>query len=246
MPEKINVVCLTHNRAQTIITHKIVGNLIICCEESQETAYRDSLGSEFQYAIHPDSVKGVCAKRQWIIEHFDNVLMIDDDVVSMQRVCDEDMKMKDPIYNWNMIQMVGNVAGLVGAKLFGFSPHPHPVAYSPMKPFRLTGYVLGGALGMLKGHGLKFNTEFTATDDFYISALNAYRNRICFVDNRFSFAFRDTFKSPGGMASYRTMETEEKDFKLLKKYFGDVIKAKEDAHLSRNKNKFGRTLTIPF
>jgi len=70
--------------------------------------------------------------------------------------------------------------------------------------------------------------------DYWISLTNAYKNRMCLVDNRYAFAAEDTFTGSGGQSIYRTTEQEGKEVQLLQKYFGrNVVKVGHKATRGR-------------
>jgi hypothetical protein len=152
----------------------------------------------------------------------------------------------------DIIQWAGNTAHLCGCFLFGFNKNASLLIYRPFAPIKLSGFVTGCALGLLKGSRLRFSPESTAVEDFYISGLNAHFHRKAFIDTRFGFVQTDTFKNVGGQSSFRTMETERKDVLFLRRCFGEAIRLKNErtgsvhGYTSTSNNPYGRTLLIPF
>lgn len=100
----------------------------------------------------------------------------------------------------------------------------------------MSGYIMGGATGLLAGSKLWFNEEMKMGGDFWISLLNAYYHRKIWKDMRFAFTFKDTFMNPGGLSEYRNVEEEKKTFYTLRKYFGEAIRMKNDTHLAKQLN----------
>ncbi|MEA5257215.1 hypothetical protein VB264_05410 [Arcicella aquatica] len=63
-------------------------------------------------------------------------------------------------------------------------------------------------------------------------------------DTRFYFAQKDTFVNRGGLAEFRNIEAEQKDFEYLQQIFG-----KEIITLRKNQGKaheFQKSLRLPF
>jgi hypothetical protein len=243
---EVSVVVPSHKRAGRVVTGECIDNAIVCVPDSQYKAYKKAQ-PELEYIAHPDSVKGLTAKRQWIYEEFGNVFMIDDDVKHFKRMYtekgEEDTLTSEEAY-W-VVQWAANMAHMMGAYLFGFNKDANPAAYLEMRPIRLTGYV-GGVIGMLEGSDLYYDTGQSVVEDYWICALNAYKHRYMFIDTRFSTVGKDTFGNAGGCAEYRTKDLERDDTLWLRKKFGEAIALKEDTGLSTRKHEYMRTLKLPF
>jgi hypothetical protein len=196
---------------------------------------------------HPDKVKGLGAKRNWICDKFGTVFMIDDDIRGLQRLYSLHRKsICNPDEAYSIIQQCGNLAILTGCYLFGFNHFRNPAHYWGNEPYRMSGYVNGCGLGIVKGGKLKFHPEIVACNDFYIAGLNAYHHRKCFIDNRFVFVQKKIAAEKGGLGMVRSNDTERNDILLLKENFGDIIVAKKDTSTAKNTMKYGRTLRLPF
>lgn len=152
----------------------------------------------------------------------------------------------DPQTAYKIIQSTAFTAKELGAKMFGFSKEPNPVAYSGHEPFGVTGFVIGGAMGFFEGFQMKdLPDECVAATDMFISCLNAYYNRFAWYDKRYFLASPEgTFVSTGGMSDFRTVHTEEDDFKLLKAYFGSAIQLKKLNPLRKLQHGWERTLKL--
>ena len=175
------------------------------------------------------------------------VIQIDDDIKCIGRLYTEkgeNAKLdKDEAYD--IIQYIGNCARLAGAYLFGLSKECNPLSYNEMKPIQMTG-ILNGDIGLLEGSKLFFHELAKVSEDYWISAYNAYVHRYCWIDTRFSAVGQATFGNTGGCANIRTKEQEAEDTMFLRKMFGEAIKIKGDTKLATRKHEFQRTLTIPY
>ena len=250
---EFKIIIPTYRRAGLITTLDHVSRAALCVTESEADEYR-RFYPKAEIIEHPDSVKGLAPKRQWIYERYGNIFMLDDDITAVRRMYLRQFGPKlSPEETWKIIQWCGNMANLCGCYLFGFSKNPSPMLYDPFTPIALTGIVTGCAFGMLEGSKLSFSSESTAVEDFYISGLNAHYNRKTFIDKRFNFVQADTFTKRGGQSVYRSEHSERRDTLFLRRCFGDAVKIKKSVVkpgkrgvTSRSKNPYGRTMTIPF
>jgi len=242
----IDVVVPSMSRAERVLTKDAVANIILCVPESQLADYQ-LYNPGVKIETHPDSIKGIALKRQWIIEHHMNVFMIDDDITHIGNVYSEkgEKSKYDKDEAYDIIQYVGNCAKLAGAYLFGLSTQPNPLTYLEMSPIKLTGN-LHGDIGVLEGSKLYFHAKSGCADDYWISAYNAYLYRYMWQDTRFHAYGKDTFSNTGGCANVRTTESEKENTLFLRKMFGEAITLKGDTKLAKRKLESQRTLKIPF
>lgn len=246
MSVEIKVVIPSMGRADRVLTKSAIKNAILCVPESEEEAYRlNNPGMEI--LTHPDSLKGLTLKRQFIIDHFENSFQIDDDIKSIDRLYVEsgEPTKLDADEAYDVIQYIGNCAKLAGCFLFGISKEVNPLAYDEMHPIHLSG-ILNGDIGILGGSKLYFHELAKVSEDYWISAYNAYLYRYCWIDKRFAAKGVATFGNTGGCANIRTMEQEKQDTLFLRKMFGEAILLKEDTKLAKRKTEFQRTLKIPW
>lgn len=245
-PIEIAVVIPSMGRADRVLTKDAISNAILCVPESEKEEY-EKYNKGIEIVTHPDSLKGLTLKRQFIYEKFRNVFMIDDDIKCISRMYqekgEEEKLTKDEAYD--IIQYIGNCAKLAGCYLFGISKETNPLCYNEMSPISLNG-VVNGDMGLLEGSDLFFHEEAKVSEDYWISAYNAYLHRYCWIDNRFAAKAKDTFGSTGGCSNIRTKEQEKKDTLFLRKMFGEAIQMKESTKLSKCKHEFMRTLKIPY
>ena len=246
MAVDIKIVIPSMGRAERVITKHCIKNAILCVPESEAKAYAEH-NPGMEILTHPDSLKGLTLKRQFIYEHHPNSFQIDDDIKHINRLYVE--KGEEPALNpdeaYDIIQYIGNCAKLAGCYLFGLSKEGNPLTYNEFKPIFLSG-VLNGSIGLLEGSKLYFHKNAVVSEDYWICALNAYVHRMCWIDNRFSIVGTSTFGNPGGCANYRTKHQEMEDTLFLRQCFGEVIKIKEDTMLAKRKHEFQRSLSLPF
>ena len=246
MAVKIDIVIPSMGRANSLVTKECIKHAVLCVPESEKKAYQEH-NPGMEILTHPDSLKGLARKRQFIYEHFPNSFQIDDDIKHIQRIYTEsgERAALDADEAYDIVQFCGNMAKMAGCYLFGFHKDPNPLGYHEMHPIRLTG-ILNGCVGLLEGSKLYFSEKAVVSEDYWICALNAYYHRKLWCDERFAICGTDTFHNGGGCSNYRTLKQEEEDTLFLRKTFGEVIVLKQDTSIAKRKHEFQRSLKIPF
>jgi len=249
--EIVKCMIISHGRANNVKSLKAFANVSICIAENQVEEYK-KYNPGIELIVHPNNIVGLAMKYQWMYENYKNIAIIADDIDYFRRNYLSDMKQKkdvvDPITAYEIIQATAKTGKNLGAKLCAFSKESNPLTYSGHLPFKMSGLASGGVLILLEGwKNFKLSNRCILGLDYYMSGLNAYFNRICFIDLRFGvFCKEGTFISKGGMSEFRTIETEKSDFKFLKELFGDSIRVKKHENLRKKKHQFEKTLKIPF
>lgn len=177
---ELTIVIPSHRRADRVKTLELVPSAVVCIPKSQEQEYRRyNKGAEF--CLHPDTVLGLAAKRNWIYKHFGGVMMLDDDLTSFRRLYIEPNSLRPTRIGIRetvqIIQRTAMIAREMGAYLFGFSSVADGRNYRPQQPFRLTGYCNGSSFGLLRGSRVFFHQEAVAVEDYFGSLINAYYHR---------------------------------------------------------------------
>jgi len=228
--------------------------------ESQREEYARVVGSD-HIRTHPDAVKGLTPKLNYMLEAFDNykfagnadaLVFVDDDILSVQRCFTEKGEpatIRDPELIEAIITNTARLARDVGAFYFGWEASNGALRYyTGLKPFMLTGYINGCAMGFMRGHGLRFDERIVAKNDFDIAAMNAWKHRLCVKDCRYTFCQKETFTGRGGQAAFRTSQTEKRDVELLRKKWGDIFRF--GGHSGTRKRDYAGvqkiTMNLPF
>lgn len=229
-------------------SHLLIPGAVVCVPQSQRADYEKRLAADLPkiahlsafagqrpwILTHPDEVKGLTPKLNWIFDWFerqsgisDSLVFVDDDITSVQRCFTdrgEESTIRDPQLIEAIITNTARLARDVGAYYFGWEASNGALRYyTGLKPFMLTGYINGCAMGFRRGHGLRFDERIVAKNDFDIAAMNAWKHRLCFKDTRYTFCQKETFTGKGGQAAFRTMQTEKRDVALLQRKWGDIF-----------------------
>lgn len=227
-------------------THLLIPGAQICVPQSQQKAYEKRLEKDLpkiannaafagdgrpRIVTHPDTVRGLTPKLNWIFDHVHDdeaIVFIDDDITSVQRTFTEpgeESTIRDPQLIADIIRKTFILARDIGAFYFGWEASNGALRYyTGLKPFMLTGYINGCAMGFRTGHGLRFDERIVAKNDFDMAAQNAHRHRACFKNTRYTFCQKETFVGRGGQAAHRNSDTEKADVARLQKKWGPIFK----------------------
>lgn len=224
------IVIPSHNRADRVHTASLLHNPIICVAESQRADY-ERYNPNAEIVCHPDSIVGLIPKRNWMVEHFGDIFMLDDDISCMYlnyREPDDIIgaTTKDKDFIEGVIQNLYELAKLIGVNVFGFPNLTSPLHYKEFEPLTLSKNITGCSQGMISNDYLRWNEDMKVKEDMWISCLAKYYDRRVLVDNRYTFAQKETMVSSGGLATIRNQETEDESILILKKHFGSAVQLK--------------------
>jgi hypothetical protein len=229
MPE-VRVIIPSFRRSQLIYSHRVLEDYIVCIPESDYADYVAVGIPKKRIVCHPNTVIGLCPKRNWIFDNLENgkpFLSLDDDIHGMMRTftpAGVTTLLDSKVAVHEIIDNTVSMAEEIGAKFFGFANSADIRTINFNVPFALTGFVNGWSMGFLPGHGLRLPENLIGKEDYELSLQNAFRHRICFRNNRYGFNAEGTFKNTGGLAVYRNNETEKKAVAILQQRYGsDVV-----------------------
>lgn len=243
----IPIVIPSAGRFDEVHVKHACSGVILCVPECELSVYRE-YNSECEVIAHPDSIDTLSKKRNWIIQKFGSVFMMDDDVKAITRLYEINPRFSKctPDDAYRVIQSTADAAKQAGAYLFGFNQSPQTLHFNPFAPIQLKGFVNGCAIGILQGGGLYFNESIVGKNDFFITLLNAYKNRYCWKDNRYG-TIQSFANNVGGLSKKRTKQTEREDALILRKLFGEAVQRKKtDNKSARLKSEYSLTIKLPF
>lgn len=243
----VKIVIPSHKRHSRVRTTSAIYGAVLCVEESQADLYR-KCNPGIEIITHPDSVIGLARKRDWIIKNIGSCFMLDDDIDGLRRLYTEtgEEHAVHPATAYDIVQATAYAAKQAGCYLFGYHFSPNPQTFDSLNPIHMSGYVTGCAHGVLEGSKLWYNPDIICNEDYWISLLNAYHHRKIWKDMRYYWTQKDTFTNRGGLAEFRSVESEEKDFKLLQQVFGDAIQLRTKGNKEKQSHEFQKSLKLPF
>jgi hypothetical protein len=186
----------------------------LVCPESEAKAYEPC---GLKIVTTPDDVIGLGKLRNWILDHFQEeiIVMADDDVIGVRLAADLIGKeMRDEEIAYQLIVNTAICAKDLGVGAFGWNQHWDVRKYRAEYPFRLNTWA-GGVIGII-GRDIRFleRNMFKVDVDFFLEQL--LRKRIVWIENRFSFVqVRD--RNKGGNSAFRTAERVQDEIEFLKK-----------------------------
>jgi hypothetical protein len=251
LPEEIvPIVVVSKGRYGNVSTLDLLpkGTAKLVVPKFEQAKYHEA-HPDVEVLATPATVKGIVATRQWVIEQFESVFMLDDDVYAVCRMFEDistKVKITDPLTVYEIIQSSAAVARDLGAKVFGFSSYRDPVNYLSQNPIRMSAYLNASFCGFLKDHNLYYNLDIPEAEDYWISLLCVFKHRYLYQDTRYSFFTKANFVGEGGMASDRTQDKMIESTVQLKKYFGDVVNLKRPSNSKKSVNVGERSIAWPF
>lgn len=78
-------------------------------------------------------------------------------------------------------------------------------------------------IGILDGGGIFVPDDLNYNEDDFISLINAYNNRFCFIDKRFSYPFSQNEKN-GMTTGGKDVDMWNRNAKRLVEYFSPLVK----------------------
>lgn len=248
MAAEIKIVCPSKGRASAVNTAKFVDDLILVVPAKEVDEYKD-FNPMCEVIAEPNHVRNIVSSRQFILDTFDNVFMMDDDLVNVRRNYIEEGEpylVDDPVEVRALIQRAADIAEDVGAFMFGFQNIRTPLHYIDQQPFKFTGYLNASYTGYLKGHGLNYDTSYVEGEDHYMSCLNVYKNRYMYIESRYSIVTQGNFEAEGGCQTDRTKDGMLETTLKLRRQFGNVIHIKKPTAGKGKLREGERSVTFPF
>lgn len=250
-PTEIPVVILSHNRADKVHSFNAVANAYVCVEESQKSEYAKYI-PEDRIITHPDIIRGLPPKREWLFKKFDTVFSIDDDIVCFFRALSREGKALSPEEAYCHIQNLYQLSLDLDSHLFGIRVPINAVTYDGFQPYTYqAGHPAGTFCGVIdyKNSGLyNFDDTTFLAEDMFIALLNLYKHRYFVTDCRVSARIANQSKNNGGLQDIRNYQNEKKAYRILKEHFGDsiglVVRNKKKLAFSSQKQYFNRCISI--
>jgi hypothetical protein len=238
----MKIVIPSKGRSNTICSHKLFDlekhNVSVVVPKSEFDAYQDKIGKKHLVAI-PDDVLGLGAVRNWIIDHFEDeiIVMVDDDVkhmVSLLNIKAEKITSKDG--NYEILANAANCACDAGCTLFTINQSEDVRKYQHTEPFSLNAWV-GSVVGII-GRKYSFTVINKTKVDADYSLLCLLKDRIIWTDKRFSFvAPRDT--NSGVNTNFRSQKSIDSEIAFLKQ------KWKKHIRIGKSKGVYSLKLNVP-
>ena len=216
---KIEILSPSYRRADSASTQEYLPACTYVVARSEKKAY-ESAGR--RVIAVPNDVQGnVCRVRNYILDHFNRALILDDDIRCFGR-WDQQQNVKLTTDDaMEFIEQAFNLAQQLGVRMWGMNLLPDKGAYREYTPFAFRAVVLGPVQGFIN-MDLRYDETLPLKEDYDLSlqVLNKYRRTLRF--NMYHYVCGQ-HTNVGGCATYRTMDRERKQFLLLQKKWGSDI-----------------------
>lgn len=216
---KIEILSPSYNRADSCITQKYLPRCTYVVAKSEAKRYR---ANGHRIIAVPNQVQGnVSRVRNWILDNFKTVLILDDDIRRFGRWDNQKNIKLTSDDAMEFIEHAFILARQLRSKMWGMNLLPDKGAYREYTPFAFRSVVLGPVQGFTD-MDLRYDELLPLKEDYDLSlqVLNKYRRTLRF--NMYHYVC-DQHKGVGGCATYRTMARERNQFFALQKKWGSDI-----------------------
>ena len=136
----------------------------------------------------------------------------------------------------NMIERYTILASDWGVYLWGVNVNCDKQSYREYSPFSTTSYISASFSCFLKGNELRYDENFSLKEDYDMTIQQCNKYRKVLRLNKYHY-FKKTAENAGGCATYRNMDIEEKQLRMLQKKWGTDIVKQDRADKSHRSDK---------
>lgn len=216
---KFEILSPSYRRPDSCTTQEYLPSCTYVVAKSEKKAYLDN-GHRI-IAVRNDVQGNVSSVRNWILDNFNPVLILDDDIRRFGRWNKQENQKLTTDEAMEFIEHAFVLAKQLGARMWGLNLLPDKGAYREYTPFAFRSVVLGPVQGFVN-MDLRYDESLPLKEDYDLSlqVLNKYRRTLRF--NMYHYVCNQ-HSNVGGCATYRTMERERNQFALLQKKWGSDI-----------------------
>lgn len=235
---KVRKVILSRSRAEHITTHKILEEFTLVVPESEIPEYEKRVKTATEIVGIPDDIHGLGAVRNWVLDRFDEeiLIMLDDDIRQFILLLGQSPQIiKRPELIEQILLNCAVMCLDAGLTLFSFSQKGDVRKYQHTEPFKLNSWV-GTIVGIIgREHRFTEQNKLKVDADYTLQVLRD--KRIVWIDERYVFTcHRDN--NSGGNGLYRTQELIDQENEFLKRKWGQYIR------IRKQKEKYGLSLGV--
>lgn len=245
MKQKFFVAIPTYKRAGHVHSLKLFPKATLFCNYGELEEYKKHYPKN-EIVECGKEVIGLTPKLNAILDYCEKhkikrLLKVDDDFTKFVSFVGGTHKQIDDLEHLNeVIERLFVMIEDANTRLFTFAPTADVRRYEGSMPFRLFSSVKIGIYGMRVGDGYRFDERFILKQDIDCALDTVMKYKYFIVENRYSFAFKETMKSVGGCAEYRNNDREQQMIKLLRSKWGS------DVFSVSNTNKGEMTINVRY
>lgn len=217
---KFDIAIPSYGRAGLVKSHLLFPSAVIVVCEAQAAAYREHYGT--RVVTVPDSEDGgISRKRNAILNRFENVLIVDDDLSAVEMFeLGARIKLAGD-YLFKIVARYFDLAAALGVTFWGVNSNTDANGHDTFQPFNLLALISGPWGGHLKP-ALRYDERLNGKEDVDFWLRTVARHRLTLRVNKIHY-LNDHAKLAGGFAAMRTMDKEKADMEFLRRRFGSKV-----------------------
>lgn len=223
---KISVCCPSYKRPKV----KTLNYLPFCrvyVDNKEYEDYKKANPENADIVSVPDGIQGnLCRIRNYIIDQElkdnDVCLIIDDDLGGVYYFEKLEEKRVEPEDFLEFIEKYSVMAKDMGAFFWGVNCNSDPQCYREYTPFSTVSYIGGPFQCFLKGVEERYDETLPLKEDYDMTLQQLNKHRVVLRVNKFHYKCEQS-TNVGGCATYRNIEREKEQLRLLQKKWGSKI-----------------------
>lgn len=177
----------------------------------------------------PNSVKGITATRNWILDNADDrwVVMVDDDVktqgwIRLAKFTGHHEAIGEKEWIAECVRLFEITEGMK-YRIWGVATDGALRSVYPWKPILFRSYVTASFMGIVNDGKTRFDERFPVKEDYEL-CLRCIREDGGIVAARYLYWANSHWSDPGGCSAYRTQLTELRAIKMLAEMYPGMIR----------------------
>jgi len=214
-------------RAGSTKSNKLLTTATLYVPAAEANAYRATSTNEVVGV--PDSIHGITATRNWILDNVTDrrVVFVDDDVKAAGwcelfpfSVKHRRLKESQWLAEWG--KLFDLLDGL-HLRIWGVATQSAARSVYPWAPFRFHSYVTASCMGIDNASGVRFDESFPVKEDYEL-CLRCIKEDGAILSAQYIYWENEHWGTGGGCKSYRTQEMEETAIRRLIKMYPGLIR----------------------
>lgn len=224
---KISICCPSYKRPKFKTINYIKNIKVYVDGDEIEDYIKENPDNIEKFIALPKGIQGNVARvRNYILEeNIDNndvTVIVDDDINYIGYYENQKLYKLNESQIYEFIEKYTILCEDFNFKMWGVNLNSDPQCYREYSPFSTTSVILGPFCCFLKGNKTRYDVNLPLKEDYDIALQNLNIYRGILRVNKFYYSC-DQSTNIGGCASYRNMEKEIKQLKLLQKKWGNKI-----------------------
>jgi hypothetical protein len=220
-------------RAGAVKTLRVLPSSTVFAPVLEVDAYRVA-GARHVVGV-PDSVRGITATRNWILQNTDDrrIVMIDDDVVSAGYIklhphAAQNMTLSEAVWLGEFRKLF-DVTEDMGFRLWGLATDGATRAVYPYHPFRFRSYVTASCMGLVNDGRTLFDESYPLKEDYEL-CLRCIVEDGGVVSAQYLYWRNSHWLDAGGCKDYRTQAIEADCIKRLRRTYPGLVRVAQRAN----------------